>query len=181
MYHIYLNCIVTPSCKCTNGVILVSTLYNLLAPGKLRPDCVLLFFFLTTVDLSLALSHKPREASRQQLLLYAQSPVSASEACKSLVSWRSLSPVLHGHSVFEDGLGRFTAVPYSFHFLIVDLTVLQGIFNDLEVFLYPSPALCFSITIHFHCLESAIFCYNDSQKLDLADKAVFILQSTETT
>ena len=39
-------------------------------------------------------------------------------------------------------LGRVWVVPYSFHFLMMELTVLLGTFNTLEIVLYPSPDLC---------------------------------------
>ena len=37
--------------------------------------------------------------------------------------------------------GRVWVVPYSFHFLIIELTVLLGTFNILEIVLCPSPDL----------------------------------------
>ena len=38
-------------------------------------------------------------------------------------------------------------VPYAFHFLMIVLTVLQGIFKAFEIFLYPSPDLYLSTTL----------------------------------
>lgn len=58
-----------------------------------------------------------------------------------LVSWwpPSLVPFLHSHSVF-DGRCRCIYVPYSFYFLIIDLTVLWGIFSD--IFFHFRPPTC---------------------------------------
>jgi hypothetical protein len=44
-------------------------------------------------------------------------------------------------------LGRFVVVPYSFHFLIMDLMVLHGMFKLLDIFynttlIFTSPQLC---------------------------------------
>jgi len=39
-------------------------------------------------------------------------------------------------------LGRVWVVPCSFHFLMMELIVLLGTFNILEIILYPSPDLC---------------------------------------
>ena len=44
-------------------------------------------------------------------------------------------------------LGRVLVVPFAFHFLIIALTVLQGIFKAFEIFLYPYPDLCLSTTL----------------------------------
>ena len=41
--------------------------------------------------------------------------------------------------VRQPALGRVWVIPYSFHFLMMELTVLLGTFNTLEVVLYPSP------------------------------------------
>ena len=40
---------------------------------------------------------------------------------------------------------RVLVVPYYFHFLMMELTLLLGHFNTLEVVLYPSPDLCLTI------------------------------------
>src|SRR4029434_3148167 len=53
-------------------------------------------------------------------------------------------------------LGRFTHVPYSFHFLMMDLTEFLGMFSALDIFFYPSPDLYFSITF-FSELLGVIF------------------------
>lgn len=66
----------------------------------------------------------------------------------------------------------FTILPYCFNFLTIDLTVLQGIFNDLEIFLYSSNALCFLTTFFLYGVSSAAILTN--QKLDLSDKGVFM-------
>ena len=42
--------------------------------------------------------------------------------------------------------GRFAVVPYSFHFRIMDLTVLSEMFKAWGIFLLPNPALNFSTT-----------------------------------
>ena len=44
--------------------------------------------------------------------------------------------------VGQPALGRVWIVPYSFHFLMMELTVLLGTFNTLETVLYHSPDLC---------------------------------------
>ncbi len=51
----------------------------------------------------------------------------------------------------QPALGTFTAVPHFFHFLMIDLTGLQGMFSALEVFLNPSSDLCLSITFLQNC------------------------------
>ncbi len=76
---------------------------------------------------------------------------------------------------------------YFFYFL-PDLTVLLGLFRDLEIFLYPSPALCFSITFsrsglecsfYLHGLCSATIMEKVHQKLTLAARG-FLYYQLET-
>lgn len=54
-----------------------------------------------------------------------------------LAAVTALSPCgvsfLHGHCS-----DRFTAVSYSFHFFMTDLTALQGVFRDFNIFLFPT-------------------------------------------
>lgn len=87
------------------------------------------------------LSHSTGEA-RSQLFLYVQSV-----QCEPLRAGTSQFSRWHPPSPNR----RFTAEPSSLHFLIIDLTGLQGIFSDLEMFLYPSPDLCSSITFCLEC------------------------------
>ena len=51
-------------------------------------------------------------------------------------------------------LGRVLVVSYAFHFLMIVLTVLQGIFKASEMFLYPAPDLCLSTTLSQRSFES---------------------------
>ena len=44
--------------------------------------------------------------------------------------------------VGRPALGRVWVVPYPFHFLMMEFTVLLGTFNTQEIVLYPSPDLC---------------------------------------
>ena len=51
---------------------------------------------------------------------------------------------------------RVVVVPYSFHFLIMDLMVLRGMFKVLDIFLEPNPDLYISTTLSLTCLESSL-------------------------
>ena len=53
-------------------------------------------------------------------------------------------------------LGRVLVVPYAFHFLMIVLTVFQGIFKAFEIFLYPSPDVCLSTTLSSRSFESSL-------------------------
>lgn len=55
------------------------------------------------------------------------------------------------HPVFDNRL-LLADLPYSFHFLMIDLTVLREIFSALEIFLYPSPDWYFLIILSRMCL-----------------------------
>lgn len=50
-------------------------------------------------------------------------------------------------------MSRFTHASYCFYFLMINLTVDQGIFSELEIFLYPFSNLCFSVTYLWSCLK----------------------------
>ena len=83
-------------------------------------------------------------------VLLASSSISAKEICSSVrlvigLLVTSLTKVLLAQLlslVGRPALGRVWVVPYSFHFLMMELTVLLGTFNTLEIVLYPSPDLC---------------------------------------
>ena len=66
-----------------------------------------------------------------------------------LLAWSSS---LEGRS----DIGRVLVVPYTFHFLMIVLTVLQGIFKAFEIFLYPSPDLCLSSPLSWRSFESSL-------------------------
>ena len=70
----------------------------------------------------------------------------------SLISLLAWSSTLKG----RPDLGRVLVVPYALHFLMIVLTVLQGIFKAFEIFLYPSPNLCFSTTLSQRSFESSL-------------------------
>ena len=53
-------------------------------------------------------------------------------------------------------LGRVLVVPYPFYFFMIVLTVLQGIFKAFQIFVYPSPNLCFSTTLSQRSFESSL-------------------------
>ena len=53
-------------------------------------------------------------------------------------------------------LGRVLVVLYSFHFLMIVLTVLQGIFKSFKIFFIPSPHLCLSTTLSQRSFESSL-------------------------
>ena len=77
----------------------------------------------------------------------------------SLVSLLPLINALLAWSVSFCGrpsLGRFVVVPYCFHFLIMDLMVLCGMFKVSDLFLEPNPDLYFSTTLSLTCLESSL-------------------------
>ena len=62
----------------------------------------------------------------------------------SMASWWPLISLLFAWSSILEGLSdlsRVLVVPYSFHFLIIALTVLQGIFKAFEIF-YTHPLIC---------------------------------------
>ena len=66
-----------------------------------------------------------------------------------LLAWSSS---LEGRS----DLGRVLVVPYTFHFLMIALTVLQGIFKAFKIFFYPSTDLCVSTTLSRRSFESSL-------------------------
>ena len=82
--------------------------------------------------------------------------------------------------------GRFTHGPCCFHFLMMDLTDLWGMFSELEMFLYPSPDLYFSITFSQRCVECFLssWCYCSHEYwltvTGPSDTGVFVLQYLET-
>ena len=98
---------------------------------------------------------KPNFANAAETaILLAGSPISVKELYSSvrvvigfLVT--SLTKVLLAQLlslVGRPALGRVWIVPYSFHFLMMELTVLLGTFNTRKIVLYPSPDL-FLLTI----------------------------------
>src|SRR4029434_1775179 len=97
-----------------------------------------------------------------QQLLYAVSPISAAEACDSFrvvigVLVASLTSLLLARPQFvRTACSRQEHVPNSFHFLMMDLTEFQGVFSALDIFLYPSPELYFSITFSLSCSECSL-------------------------
>lgn len=70
-------------------------------------------------------------------------------------------------------LGRFTAVLFSYD-IMIDLTGLQRLFSDLEMFFHHPLTLCFWVVWSLLWSSSLRFCHiNDSpQKLDLPDTGV---------
>ena len=79
----------------------------------------------------------------------------------SLGSWSLPWPrsFLPGCLVWLDclpALGRVWVVPYSFHFLMMELTVLLGTFNTLEIALYPSPDLCLLTILYQSYTDSSL-------------------------
>jgi len=93
-----------------------------------------------------------------------QWPVFAIKACSSFkvaigLLVASLISLLLAWSSSLEGrldLGRVLVVPYTFHFLMIVLTVLQGIFKATDIFLYPSLDLCLSTTISRRSFESSL-------------------------
>ena len=77
------------------------------------------------------------------MVLWTDTPISAVELCSSFrvifgLFVASLINALLAWSVSFGGrpsLGRFVVVPYHFHFLIMDLMVLRGMFKDFYIFL----------------------------------------------
>ena len=88
------------------------------------------------------------------MVQWTDSPISAVELCSSFnvifgLFVASLINALLAWSVSFCGrpsLGRFIVVPYSFHFLIMNLMVLGGMFKVSDIFLQPNPDLYFSTT-----------------------------------
>ena len=77
----------------------------------------------------------------------------------SLVSLLPLINALLAWSVSFGGrpsLDKFVVVPYSLHFLIMDLMVLCGMFKVFDIFLQPNPDIYFSTTLSGTCLESSL-------------------------
>ena len=77
-----------------------------------------------------------------------QWPVFAIKACSNCSSFKVASglsdqspPCLVIQFGVWPDLGRVLVVPYTFHFLMIVLTVLQGIFKAFEIFLY-HPLMC---------------------------------------
>ena len=71
----------------------------------------------------------------------------------------SLIKVLLSHLlrlVRRPALGRFMVVPYSFHFLMMELTMLLGTFNTLEIVLYPSPDQCLLTILSLSSTDSSL-------------------------
>ena len=76
------------------------------------------------------------------MVVWTDTPISAVELCSSFnvifgLFVASLINALLAWSVSFGGwhsLGRFVVVSYSFHFLIMDLMVLRGMFNVLDFF-----------------------------------------------
>ena len=77
------------------------------------------------------------------MVLWTDTPISAVELCSYFrvifgLIVASLINVLLAWSVSFGGqpsLGRFVVVPYSFHFLMMDLMVLVGMFKVYDIFL----------------------------------------------
>ena len=99
-----------------------------------------------------------------KVVLGTDTPISAVELYSSFgvifgIFVASLINALLAWSVSFGGrysLGRFAVVPYSWHFLIMNLMVLRGMFKVLDIFLEPNPHLCFSKTSSLTCLESSL-------------------------
>lgn len=84
----------------------------------------------------------------------------------------------------QPALGRFTTVSCSFHYLIIDLTILQGIFNDFLKSSCSHPRTCaFQLLFRWiawsvSLLKWCKFCHNiDSPEVG---SSVVFIQSIET-
>ena len=136
------------------------------------PECFFAYFkrdsrwaFLSNGFLLATLPYRPDLWSAWDIVVTCTLwPVLAIKACSSckvaiglLVA--SLISLLLARSSSLEGrpdLGRVLVVPYTFHFLIIVLTVLQGIFKAFDIFLYPSPDLCPSTTLSRSSFESSL-------------------------
>ena len=75
------------------------------------------------------------------MVLWTDTPIAAVELCSSFrvifgLFVASLINALLARSVSFGGrpsLGRFVVVPYSFHFFIMDLMVLRGLFKVSDI------------------------------------------------
>ena len=100
----------------------------------------------------------------QTVVFPAGSPILAKELCSSVwvvirFSVTQLSKVLVAQLLSLVGWpaqGRVWVVPYSSHFLMMELTVLLGTFNTLEFFLYPSQDRCFLTIISWISTDSSL-------------------------
>ena len=100
----------------------------------------------------------------QRLVLPAGFPISAKELCSSVrvviglvvTSLTKVLPTQLLSLVGRQALGRVWVVPYSFHFLMMKLTVLLGTFNTLEIVLYLSPDLCLFTIISQSSMDSSL-------------------------
>ena len=98
------------------------------------------------------------------LLSHAHSDQSAIKDCRSfkvaigflVASLVSLLLVWLSSLEGRPDLSRDLVVPYAFHFLMIVLTLLQGVFKAFEIFLYPSPDLCLSTTLSQRSFESSL-------------------------
>ena len=98
------------------------------------------------------------------LRILLSQPVFAIKTCSSFkvaigLLVASLMSLLLAWSSSLEGwpdLGKVLVVPYAFHFLIIVLTVRQGIFKAFEIYLYPSPDLCLSTTSSQRSFESSL-------------------------
>ena len=121
--------------------------------------------FLSNAFLVATLPYRPDLWSAWDIVVTCTKwPVYAIKACSSfkvaighlVVSLISL--LLAWSSSLEGwpDLGRVFMVPYAFHFLMIVLTVLQGIIKAFEIFLYPSPDLCLNTTLFRRSFESSL-------------------------
>ena len=106
-------------------------------PFGIHTTCLLIFFFKKCI-FSGHLWHV-----RLKGVLWTDTPISAVEFRSSFrdiigLFVASLNNALLASSVSFGGqpsLGRFVVVPYSFHFKIMDLMVLHGMFKVSDIFL----------------------------------------------
>ncbi len=104
-----------------------------------RPDVFNIFDIIVWCTCCPLLAINPVGLSRMSL-----------DSAKCHLSWSSSSDGL------DPGFGRLWEVPYPFHFLMMVLTVLQGIFKALEIFLYPSPDVYLYTTLSQTCFGRSL-------------------------
>ena len=120
--------------------------------------------FLSNGFLLVTIPHKPDLWSTWDIVTCTQWPMFVTKAWSSfkvaigLLVASLISLLLAWSSSFEGrpDLSRVLVVLYAFHFLVIVLTVLQGIFKAFEIFLYPSPDLWLSITLSQRSFESSL-------------------------
>ena len=90
--------------------------------------------------------------------VFAMKPCSSFKVAIDLLVASLISLLLAWSSSLEGrpGRGRLLVVPYTFHFLMIVLTLLQGVFKAFEIFLYPFPDLCLCTILSQRSFESSL-------------------------